>query len=168
MRHFLALLLVCAFFMAGCASDIPLMAGGGAAARGGNADGTTGTVEPVTAYGPIGGATATKLGYQRQETGSQAAPVIALNLQPSAGATASASYPALGVIVFQPVIVMGNSQRDSTLTADQLERLAGVAEAAGEAAKKSIDAAGSSAGKAAAKVADAVVPAPPAPPAPPQ
>lgn len=158
MRHWFAILGVLA--LAGCASDIPLMSGGGAAARGGNADGTTGTVEPVTAYGPIGGATATKLGYQRQETGSQAAPTIALNLQPEAGASAAAAYPSLGVIVFQPIIVMGNSQRDSTLAADQLEKLAAVAEKAGEAAKGAIDASGSAASKAAAKIAETVAPVP--------
>jgi L-alanine-DL-glutamate epimerase-like enolase superfamily enzyme len=157
------LLVVVAFALLGCASDVPLMSGGGAAARGGNADGTTGTVEPVTAYGPIGGATATKLGYQRQETGSQAAPAISLNLQPEAGASASASYPALGVIVFQPIIVMGNSQRDSTLSSDQLERLANVAEKAGEAAKGAIDASGSAASKAATRLAEAVAPPPPVP-----
>lgn len=165
MRHFFApILALVALVLAGCASDVPFMSGGGgAAARGGNADGTSGTIEPVTAYGPVGGATATKLGYQRLETGSQAAPTIAFNMQPEAGADAAASYPALTSFTPIVIIMMGNSQRDSTLAADQLAKLADVAEKAGEAAKGAIDASGSAAGKAAARIADTVAPPPPVP-----
>lgn len=142
---------------AGCATpDLPFTGGGGAAARGGDADGQTGTVDPQVAYGAgVGSAANTRVGYHRQETGTQTAPTIALNLQPAAGATAAASYPQLGVIVFQPVIVMGNSQRDGTLSPEQLGNLAHVAKAAGDAAEKSIRAAGGSAVETAAKVGDA-------------
>lgn len=160
----LMILALLAFALLGCATP-PILGGSGAAAQGGGADGTTGTVEPVTAYGPVGGATATKLGYQRQETGTQTAPTLAINLQPEAGATAAASYPALSTIVVMPVTVMGNSQRETTLSAEQLEKLARVAEAAGEAARKTIDASGSAVGKAAAKVAEAAAPAAPVEPA---
>lgn len=162
----LMILVLAVLALAGCATpEAALMGGGGAAARDGDQSGRSARVGSQVAYGPVGGATNSHVGYERQETGTQDAPQLTLALQPGAGASVSASYPALTCVVFSPIVVMGNSQRDSTLSPEQLERMAAVAEQAGEAARKAIDASGPAAAKAAVRVAETVAPAAPAEPA---
>lgn len=135
-------LVLAALALCSCATPtIPPMSGGAANAEETKAG--TGTLEPqvgLVSPGAIGGVTQSKLAYQRQETGSQSAPQLALNLQPGTGATVAASYPALTTIAPVFIVFMGNSQRDATLTAEQLEKIAGAAEKAGAAVKGIIEA----------------------------
>lgn len=142
LSRFLSLALIAILALAACATP-PLIGPGGGAAAGQEADGKAGTFEPkvaLTQPGAIGDATNTDLRYQRQEQGSQTAPQLVLNLQPGDGATASASYPALTTIVFAPVILMANSQRDESLSSEQIEKVKDVTKEAGAAVKGVLDA----------------------------
>lgn len=122
----------------------PLIGSGGGAATAQTTDGKTATMEPQVGLvqpGAFGGVTQSKLAYQRQSTGTQSAPSVILNLQPGSGATVAGSYPELRLVILSPIIIMGNSQVEPTLSADQIDKLKGVAEEAGKAAKSVIDAA---------------------------
>lgn len=139
MRSFLlalALLLV-SLVLPGCQS--PLVGGaGGASAT--DADGRAMTMDPTIAYestGGIGGATANRLSYGRNENGSQAAPAFTINLQAPEGATTA--YPSLRVIAPVLVNIQSNSQRDPTLTPDQISKIADVTREAADALKKALD-----------------------------
>lgn len=143
--RFVALALA-ALALAGCSS--PPLVGSGGAASGQETSGKTGTLEPQAAVvmpGAMGGVTQSKLGYQRQETGTQAAPALVFNFQPPAGATVAATYPALTNVSPVFIVMMGNSQREAALSADQIEKLRDVAEKAGAAATSIISASKASA-----------------------
>lgn len=146
---FLSLLLACALALTACATPSLLGAGGGAASAQ-DTEGKTATLEPQVGLvqpGAFGGVTQSKLAYQRQSTGTQSAPSVILNLQPGPGAAVAGSYPELRVVVLSPIIVMGNSQVEPTLSSEQIDKLKGVVTEAGAAVKGAIDAAAGTSAK---------------------
>lgn len=143
MKKCIALLVCLVLSLAACAAP-PLVSGGGGAGTSQDTDGKTATMEPQVGLvqpGAFGGVTQSKLAYQRQSTGTQSAPSVILNLQPAAGASVAGTYPALRLIVLSPVIVMGNSQVEPTLTEGQIKAVGDVTKEAGDALKSAIEAA---------------------------
>lgn len=143
MLRLIPFLAAAAAMLAGCTTP-PLVSGNTSPAAAQDTQGKTATMEPQVGLvqpGAFGGVTQSKLGYQRQSTGTQSAPSVILNLQPGAGATVAGSYPELRVVVMAPIVVMGNSQVEPTLSAEQIDKLKDVAEKAGAAAKAIIDSA---------------------------
>lgn len=127
--------LILALALTACATP-PLLSGGGAAGRTGDADSDSRGIDATLANTSVGSAESTRLGYNRNESGSQQAPNLVLNLQPGEGATVSAAYPALQTIQLTIVNTQGNSQRDSTLGPDQLDKVSDVVEKTGEALER--------------------------------
>lgn len=127
----------------GCATP-PMISGGGGAAANQDTEGKTATMEPQVGLvqpGAFGGVTQSKLAYQRQSTGTQSAPSVILNLQPAAGANVAGTYPELRFIVLSPIIVMGNSQVEPTLSEGQIKAVGDVTKEAGDALKSAIESA---------------------------
>ena len=154
------LVAVLALALVSCATP-PLVSGGGGAATAQDTEGKTATMEPQVGLvqpGAFGGVTQSKLAYQRQSTGTQSAPSVILNLQPAAGATVAGVYPELRLIVLSPIIMMGNSQVEPTLSADQIGKIADVTKAGGDALEQVVKAAATAPAEKAAAASDAVTP----------
>jgi len=133
MRPLIVLLALLGLAACGSMPEVP-GAGGASAANG--ADGAVTPISPMVAYGPgIGGAENSRLSYDRSEQGSQAAPQLVLNLQPGEGTTVAAAYPLLSSINIIFIPTMANSQRDGTLSGEQLKKLGEVVKEAGAALK---------------------------------
>lgn len=127
-------------WLSGCSTP-PLLGTGssGAAAGQEGGDSTPMTIEPLIALeqpGGMGGARATRLSYGRQNSGTQAAPQLVLNLQPAAGSTVAASYPQLTTIQPVFVVVMGNAQQEGALTEGQIDKVANVVDKAKDALQR--------------------------------
>ena len=128
--------LIAALLLPACGTPAFSLGGGGGAGAGtGDTSASTTPIEPMIGInqpGGIDGVDMTRLSYGRAETGSQQAPAWALHLQPGAS-TGTADYPNLTTINLTWVNMQGNSQRDRTLSPDQIGEVAGVVTEAAKA-----------------------------------